>query len=309
MSRLSNVGLRPSDVAIDVGTAVVRFASHGQMSGELPAVTGGRNALAGGVIVDPDAAVAVLHPILRYARRWMGLSRVRALACAPTDATDEEKGMLADCLSQAGAAAVFISPEPLAAAIGGGVDVACNYSKVLIDIGEGVTDCAVMRSAQIVSSLAIRRGCAAIRQRIRDHLVRKYHARISDLEAEAILRGMDLWGGMTGKVEVPGLWHRRDVFAFNIPAYEIRSVIEPEVIEIISTIRMLLDDLPPSFAAETIEDGIFLSGGGALLTGMRERIACETGLEVRIVSNPLRAVVRGAREMLPIAAELRLWGR
>ena len=308
MSRLFNVALRPSDVAIDVGTAAVRFASRVHGERETPAISDGKNALAGGVIVNRDAAVEVLHPILRHARRWMGLSRVRALACAPTDATEEERRTLAECLARAGASGVFISPEPLAAAIGGGVDVACDYSKVIIDIGEGVTDCAVIRSARIVSSIAIRKGCADFRQRIRNHLLGKYHALVSETEAEMILRGMDFWDGMRTSIAVPGSLRRGDAFAFSIPASEIRAALEPDVSAILGTIRKLIDDLPPAIAAETIEDGLFLSGGGSLLTGMRERIASATRLDARIVSDPLHAVVRGARKMLCAAAELRLWG-
>ena len=305
MSRFFNVAFSPSDVAIDVGTAAVRYAAASRSAHERPAISGGRNAVAGGVIVDPGAAVEVLHPILRQTRRWMGLSRVRALACAPTDATEEERAMLSDCLTQAGAASVFISPDPLAAAIGGGVDVSCNYAKVIIDLGEGVTDCAVIRSGRIVASRAVRKGCANLRRRIVEHSAQKHRASISDSEAELILRSVDVHEerGM----EITSSPNRNESVAQSMNAHEVRAALEPDIDAIIGTILGLIRDLPATFSAETIEDGLFLSGGGALLKGMRERIAAATRLDVRVVADPLRAVVRGARAMLPAVAALQLW--
>jgi len=146
-------------MAIDFGTASVRVTAVSQHVRERRSANGERCALAGGVVVDRETAAEVLRPILYRARRW-GFSRVRVLACAPSDASAEEKSALADCILRAGASAVYISPEPLAAAIGAGIDVGSRYAKLIMDIGEGVTDCAAIRSAQVFRSLAIRVGCS-----------------------------------------------------------------------------------------------------------------------------------------------------
>jgi len=293
-------------MAIDVGTAVVRVAAGTQLIRERKAASGGRTALAGGVVVDRDATVEVLRPMLHRARRWMGFSRVRALACAPTDATIDEKAALTDCIARAGACAVFISPEPLAAAIGSGIDVASPYAKLLVDIGEGITDCAVIRSAQIVASHAVRSGCADLRENIRTHVLRQYQRTISEEEAERVLRAIGVSEDASGELPIIG---SRDgqLCTFAVSPMELQAALTSVKNTLFECIETLLRDLPPSLSVEVIEDGIFLSGGGALLKGMRELVAQATQVDVRIVRDPLRAVVCGARAMLPTAATLRLW--
>lgn len=298
--------LRSSDIAIDVGTFAVRVSAGNQLVRERKAASGNRNALAGGVIVDRATTTEVLRPILGQARRWMGFPRVRALACAPSDATAEEKAALAECITSAGASAVFISPEPLAAAIGSGIDVASPYANVLIDIGEGVTDCAVIRSAQIATSHAVRVGCADLRASIREHVLQRHELTISEQEAERIMRVVgvseDNYEGLTAS----GLYDG-EACTFAIDAEELHTALASAQTAILDCIETLLHELPAALSVEVIEDGIFLSGGGALLPGMRDRVARATQVDVRIVADPLRAVVSGARAMLPAASTLRLW--
>ena len=129
--------LGKSDVALDVGTAAFRLAWGRAHIRELSTPCRERPALSGRVIADPEIAVELLRSLFRQVRRW-GFARVRALACAPSDATACEKQGLADCTARAGAAAVFICPEPLAAAVGAGIDVGSRYAKLIVDIGEGV---------------------------------------------------------------------------------------------------------------------------------------------------------------------------
>lgn len=298
--------LRGSDMAIDVGTAAVRVAAGAQLIRERRAASDGRGALAGGVIVDENAAVEVLRPILRHARRGMGFSRIRALACAPSDATADEKAALTGAIARAGAAAVFISPEPLAAAIGSGIDVASPYAKLIIDIGEGVTDCAVIRSAQIVMSHAVRKGCAGLRERIAEHALQRHGLVISEAEADRVLREVGVGGDAAGELTSAGL--RGGVpCALPLRIGELHAELAPAQEAILGCVETLLRALPPPLSVEVIEDGLFLTGGGALLKGMREQIAHVAQLDTHMVADPLRAVVWGARAMLPTAATLQLW--
>lgn len=306
MMHLARESLRSSDMAIDLGTAATRVAAGAQLIRERRSASGERRALAGGVVIDPEAAVEVLRPILWHARRWMGFSRVRALACAPTDATAEERGALSDCIARAGAAAVFISPEPLAAAIGAGVDVGSQYAKLIIDIGEGVTDCAVIRSAQIVTSLAVRTGCADLRAGIREHIFKTHRAGIGDDAAERLLRAAGVGGNGCHELAI-SCSRAGEPRSLVLQTAKLKAAIAPRVEKILECVRALLRDLPPRLAVEVIEDGIFLTGGGALLKGMAQQIARVAQVDVHVAAEPLRSVVCGARSMLPAVGTLRLW--
>jgi rod shape-determining protein MreB and related proteins len=306
MMRPDIATLRASDMAIDVGTAAVRVAAGSQLVRERRSASGEHKALAGGVVVDTDAAVEVLRPILRQARRWMGFSRIRALACAPTDATAEEKAALTECITRVGASAVYISSESLAAAIGAGIDVASPYARLIVDIGEGVTDCAVIRSAQVIASHAIRIGCADLRARLRQHALQHHRLDVSDDEAECVLRVFGTGDGAPAKTIMSG---SRDgcLCALPVNSEKLRASLARVKDAILGCVETLLRDLPPALSAEVIEDGIWLSGGGALLRGMCEQVARVTHVDVRVVADPLHTVVSGARAMLPAAATLRLW--
>ncbi|MDD2732395.1 MAG: rod shape-determining protein [Desulfuromonadaceae bacterium] len=136
------------DIALDVGTVTTRVAIGMHRLIEQPSETATKHALCGGVVVDGDTAVTFLKPLLAQVRRF-GVLGPRVLACAPSDASKEERELLIDSIMRAGAASISLVPEPLAAAIGAGVDVSSHYAQMVIDIGEGVTDCAVIRSSKI----------------------------------------------------------------------------------------------------------------------------------------------------------------
>ena len=299
--------VRSLDMAIDFGTASVRVTADSQHIRERRSANGERCALARGVVVDRETAAEVLRPILYRARRWAGFSRVRVLACAPSDASAEEKSALADCILRAGASAVYISPEPLAAAIGAGIDVGSRYAKLIMDIGEGVTDCAVIRSAQVCRSLAIRVGCSDLREAIQQHVFEHHQVSLTDDEAARSLRLVGVREDRSEAVTIEGSRDGATCF-LTIAAAELQAALAPHMAAILGNLETLLHDLPPALAAELIEEGICLSGGGALLNGMPERVVRVAQLDVRVVADPLGAVVSGIRAMLPVAATMRLWG-
>lgn len=307
MIGIAREAVRSLDMAIDFGTASVRVTADSQHVRERRSANGERSALAGGVVVDRETAAEVLRPILYRARRWAGFSRVRVLACAPSDASAEEKAALADCILRAGASAVYISPEPLAAAIGAGIDVGSPYAKLLMDIGEGVTDCAVIRSAQVIHSRAVRVGCSDLREAIQQHVFEHHQVSLTDDEAARLLRVAGVREDAVESVMMAGSREGK-ACSLTIPAVELQAALAPHTVAILGNLETLLHDLPPALSAEVIEEGIYLSGGGALLKGMSEQVVRVAQMDVRVVADPLSAVVSGARAMLPVASTLRLWG-
>lgn len=264
------------DVALDVGTATMRLAAGLHRLVEQPSNSAAGGALNGGVVTDGEAAVRILRPLIAQTK-VCGIVRPCVLACAPSDATMAERARLTDAIIRAGAAEVTIIPEPLAAAVGAGVDVSSPYAQMVIDIGEGVTDCAVIRESKLRSTCAVRGGCARFRREITAAGSGFRH--ISPAAAERLLRNEGT----------------------ALPA--VRLVASG----LADTIDRFLRDLPPELGCEIIESGIHLTGGGALVPGMAALIEEKTGIAVTISPSPLKDVVEGARAILPVVAALNRW--
>jgi len=293
MSLLSSHRLWRQDVALDVGTATTRVAIGMHRLIEHPSETIVKRALRGGVVVDGDAAVAFLKPLLAQVRVF-GVVGPRVLACAPSDVKRSERELLIESIVKAGASSVVVIPEPLAAAVGAGTDVSSPYAQMIIDIGEGVSDCAIIQSSKIMATCAVRTGCARMRREIVQSAERNDLAALTDGEAEEILRSRGVAVSACNSLDASGRAH---------PA----AAVEPVVEEILATIDSFLRGLPHSLGCEIIDSGIWLSGGGALIPGIRERLEERTGISVRIAGNPLFAVIEGARVILPVVAALNQW--
>lgn len=324
------------DIAIDLGTANTRLYARGRgliadepsvvtvrpETGQVEAV--GTSAaqvrflkprqslispLRAGVVADVNAAAALLTPLMKRARRF-GLIRPRVLACTPTDARAEERQALMEATYKAGAAAVVLAPEPLAAAIGIGMDVSSPYSQMLVDIGDGVTDIAILRSGSLMKTSALRIACSdlvsALQQMVKeDHgvdlfprealnVIRKVGARPHNSTANVFFpAGTDCQTGLLRRVRLS----RAEAFLATAPV----------LLEIIGFVGKVVRNLPPEISCEVIESGIHLTGGGVCIPGIAERISLETGLAVSPASDPLHAVIRGARRMLSVGASTNLW--
>ena len=285
--------LRPPLVAIDVGTATTRVSFGSRRIVELPSVVRervdgvafSRPTMRGGVVADIAGAASVLARLLEKGRfPWR---RPAAIVCAPSDATGEEREALIESVSEGGASVVAVVPEPLAAAIGARVDIASEYATAIVDIGEGVTDFAVFRNASIVRSEAKRIGCGALRAAVRDWWdVRRPDApRPSDEVLESVVRA---WCRADGPAAaLPGL--RRE---------DVETLLEPVVDEIATFVAAAVQNLPDSLAAEVIESGICVTGGGAKLDRLVAQIEKSVGLPLARADEPLTAVIRGAGEMI-----------
>lgn len=293
------------DIAIDLGTAMTRISSGTRNLLKVPSMVRGQYVLNSGVIKDFSSAVELLEPLLFRVRKF-GIVRPNAVTCVPSDITCEELDMLKECIAKAGASTVCIVLEPLAAAIGAGMEVASPYAGMVLDIGEGITDCAVIRSGRVISKQAVRVGCFNFRHRVVNIMETKMKIRISDIEAERIIREIGVERNITPnskKINVRDL-QNLSTSDSNVTRKEIHECLEPITIEILNVAQKMLHDLSPNIGCEIIENGIYLSGGGALLKGMRERLEETTHISVNVASNPLDAVVAGAREMLPIVSLL-----
>lgn len=282
------------DVALDMGTATIRVATGSCGLMARPSVMGMHHALRAGVVIDIDVAIAVLKPLLAQTRGF-GIVKPRVVTCSPSDATRDERDLLVESVIKAGASSVVVVPEPLAAAVGAGVDVASPYAQMVIDIGEGVTDCAIIRSGMIQATSAIRVGCARMRQAIMDAARLSGHILITEDEAERLIRTVGVYP--CGRTNLPG----------GMGDAEVISAVEPVMAKMLATIDSFLRDVPENLGCEVIESGIWLTGGGALIPGMCERIEEKTGITVDFANNPLEAVVEGARTIMPLVSALNQW--
>ncbi|WP_224984474.1 rod shape-determining protein [Geomonas agri] len=276
-------------VALDVGTATTRIATGNCGIVEIPSRIGSRKALHDGVIVDPEAALRILQPVLER-RRVFGMVKPSILGCAPSDASHSERQLLTDAIMKAGAAAVSIIPEPLAAAVGANLDVSSPYAQMVVDIGDGVTDCAVLRSGKVVASYALRGGCCRMRNAVVTAFEAVQRTVLHEEEADLLLRHC----GTNGPAE-----HAAGATA--------ATALVPILDEIADSIDSFIRDLPNDIGCDIIYSGICLTGGGALIPGLRHLLEERTGINVFTVSNPRSAVVEGARAILPVVVMLNRW--
>lgn len=276
-------------VALDVGTATTRIASGLSPLIERSSSVGGKRALRGGVVVDAETFYSILKPLLDRTRLF-GVVKPYVLTCAPSDASHEERQLLIDSIMKCGAASAAVIPEPLAAAIGAGIDVSSPYAKMVVDIGEGVTDCAIIRSSKISAACAIRVGCDQMRSAIVVAAQKFGGACVTDAYGDMLMRTC----GLTRSVDLAG-----SILA--------ATALEPVLEEIADTVDSFLRDVPDGLGCEVIDSGICLTGGGALIPGVRDYLEKRTGICVTIARAPRASVLEGARVILPVVLMLNQW--
>ena len=340
MSRSITAGLRkfvaPPDLALDLGTANTRLyaVGHGLIADEPSMIhvqpetgaveaVGARAAwlachdpyansvspLHAGVVVDVEAATSLLKPFLQRAQR-LGFFKPRALACAPTDACKEEREALIEATRRAGASAVVVVPEPLAAAIGAGLDIASPYAQMLVNIGYGVTDIAVIRSGGLIKTSAVRTACSDLHRAIAQMVSFRYGLLLFPQEAERLTHLI----GATQNYDEERLFITAGTDLLTgeptdlcISSQDVNEAMEPVLDVIVEAIHDVVRDLPLETSCEVIENGICLTGGGAQLQGLSDRLAAATQLEVRVPDDPMRAVINGARQMLDVGVATDVW--
>jgi rod shape-determining protein MreB len=261
-----------------------------------------------GVIADFEIAEAMLRHFIRKAHNRRKLVRPRIIVCVPSGITQVEKRAVRESAESAGAREVFLIEEPMAAAIGAGLpitDPACN---MVVDIGGGTTEVAVISLAGIVYSTSTRVGGDKMDEAILQHIKRKYNLLIGITTAEVIKTtiGNAYPGDQIETIEVKG----RDLVTgipkiLTIDSEEIREAISEQVEAIVEAVHVALEQTPPELSADIVDRGIVLTGGGSLLKGLDVRLREETKLPIIITEDPLSTVVLGSGKALDNWAILR----
>ncbi|NMB01098.1 MAG: rod shape-determining protein [Firmicutes bacterium] len=290
----------PSVVAVDVNTQKICAIGEEarEMIGRTPGNIRAIRPMNEGVIADFQITEEILkHFIRKAAGRGF---RPRVMVCVPSGITTVEKRAVIEAANLAGAKEVYLVTEPIAAAVGCGLDIAAPSGNMVVDIGGGTTDIAVISLGGEVTSESLRIGGSHIEEAIVRHVKRVYNLAIGDRTAEDIkttiasafptpdrkmtIRGRDLVTGLPATVEISSI----DIF----PALE-----EP-LHSIVDAIRRVLEVTPPELAADIVNKGMSLTGGGSLLDGMPRLLQEKTGVPVTLAEEPLSCVVRGTGQIL-----------
>ncbi len=321
------LGLFSSDLAIDLGTAnicvymkgkgivlrepsVVAVKTDGRgvkhvlavgldakkMLGKTPGNIHAIRPMKDGVIADFEVTEAMLRHFISKAHNSRRLVRPRIMICVPTGITQVEKRAVKESAESAGAREVYLIEEPMAAAIGANLPIQEPTSNMVVDIGGGTTEVAVISLSGVVYAHSVRVGGDKMDESIMVHVKRKYSMFIGESTAEDIkikiasafpleheeqieVKGRDIASGIPKSVA--------------ITSEEIRKAISEQVDGIVQAVRSALESTPPELAADIVDRGIVLTGGGALLKGLDQLLREETGLPITVVDDPLSAVVLG----------------
>jgi rod shape-determining protein MreB len=326
------LGWFSNDLAIDLGTAntlvyvknkgivltepsvvAVRKDDHGtkrvlavgkdakMMLGKTPGNIIAIRPMKEGVIADFEVAEAMLRYFIRKVHNRRSLVRPRIVVAVPSGITQVEKRAVRESAESAGAREVYLIEEPMAAAIGAGLPITEPVCNMVVDIGGGTTEVAIISLAGIVYSKSVRVAGDKMDVAILQHIKRRYNLLIGEPTAELIkttignaypagqvetmlIKGRDLVSGIPKTIE--------------IDSDEIRESIQEQIDTIVETIKIALEQTPPELSADIVDRGIVLTGGGGLLKNLDHLLRLETGLPITITEDPLTTVVLGAGKAL-----------
>src|ERR1700712_2034224 len=285
------------DMAIDLGTAntLVYVRGKGIVLNE-PSVVA-INTTTTGIVAVGTEAKRMLRYFIQKVHRRSRFAQPRIVVCVPSGITSVEQRAVKDTAYAAGARKVYIIEEPMAAAIGAGMPVHEPTGNMIVDIGGGTTEVAVISLGGIVTSMSIRTGGDELDESIISYVKKEYSLMLGERTAEEIkmsigsafpmpdephaeIRGRDLVSGLPKTIVVS--------------AEEIRRAIQEPVNDIVDAVKGTLDKCPPELAGDVMDRGIVITGGGAMLRGLDERLRHETGMPVFIAEDPLHSVALGS---------------
>ena len=248
-----------------------------------------------GVIDDDDIAEEMIRAFIKKVSRNR-LTRPRVIVCVPSGVTKAEKRIINDSAEHAGAREVYLIAEPMAAALGVGLPVDQPIGSMVIDIGGGTTEIAVISLSGIVTDTSVRTGGDEMDEVIVQYMRRNYNLLIGERTAEEIK--CRIGSATPHKEELKIVAKGRDLIAgipkaVEISSVEIREALAETVSAIVDAVKLSLEKTPPELAADIRDRGIILTGGGALLKGLAVRLREETSLPVNLAEDPLTCVVRG----------------
>jgi rod shape-determining protein MreB len=326
---LSALSLFSNDLAIDLGTANTCVYARGrgivlsepsivavnnsndqieavgndakEMLGRTPGNITAIKPMRDGVIADFDAAEKMLGYFIRKAHKRKTLVRPRVVIGVPSEITQVERRAVKDSAYRAKASEVHLIEEAMAAAIGAGLPITEAAGNMVVDIGGGTTDIAVISLAGVVYSKSVRIAGNAMDEAIANYVKREHDLLIGERTAERV------------KMELGSAWPLRDKKEMEVKGRhvlegkpktvvlndsQVREALAEPVKQIVQAVRDGLERIPPELSADVCDRGIVLSGGGALLQNLDERLRRETGLPVQVAEDPLSSVVLGAGKML-----------
>lgn len=293
----------PSVVAIQTGTKRVLAVGEEakKMLGRTPGNITAIRPMKDGVIADFEITEAMLRYFIRKAQNNRKLIKPRIIISVPSGITEVEKRAVKDSAIHAGAREVYLIEEPMAAAIGVGLPVQDPAGNMIVDIGGGTTEVALISLAGIVFSRSVRVGGDEMDEAIIQHMKRVYNLMIGERTAENIKISIGSAYPLSEEtsIEVKG----RDLVAglpktIKITSEEVREALQEPITTIIEAIRFTLERSPPELSADLVDRGIVLAGGGALLKGIDKLIAEQTGLTTHVADDPLSAVAEGTGMVL-----------
>ena len=293
----------PSVVAVDVRNEAVRAVGSEakEMIGRTPGSIVAVRPLKDGVIADFDVTAAMLKRFIKVALRGSIVNRTRVLICIPSGVTEVESRAVFDAAHQAGVKDVDLIEEPMAAAIGAGLPVWEATGCMVVDIGGGTSEVAVISLGDIVTSQSVRVAGDDMDEAIINYIRRRHNLLIGERTAEQIkiAIGSAFPYEEEGSMEIKGR-NLVDGLPKNIviTSDEAREALMEPLTQIIEAVRVTLEKTPPELSADIIDRGITLTGGGALLRGIEKLIAQETGMPVTVADNPLDCVVEGTAKRL-----------
>ncbi len=292
----------PSVVAVDVGSGEVHAVGEQakQMLGRTPSTINAMRPLKDGVIADFEVTEAMLRYFIKRANHSR-FSHPRAVVCVPSGVTGVEKRAVEEACLGAGAREAYLIEEPMAAAIGSGLPVSEPTGSLIVDIGGGTTEVALISLGDIVVSRSIRIAGDEMDEAIinwckREHQLLIGHRTAEEVkheagsaaplghEVEVEIRGRDLGSGLPRAVK--------------LNSEEVRKALDEPIGQIIAAVRDTLDRTPPELAGDVMERGMTLAGGGALLHGMADRMSEETEMPARLADSPMSCVATGSGQAL-----------
>lgn len=288
----------PSVVAIDKYTGkVIKIGNEAkEMIGRTPSSILAIRPLRDGVIADYEKTAQMVKELLKKAGRKGLFGRIRVMISIPTGVTAVERRAVEQAADDAGANYVRTIEEPLSAAIGAGLPISEPLGSMIVDIGGGTTEVAVISLSGIVASCSVRVAGDKLDEAIIAYVKKNFNVLIGERTAEEIkinigsafpqddefemeIRGRDLLNGLPGNIKVNST--------------QIREALSEPVQRIVDAVKVTLEKTPPELAADIIDNGIMLSGGGALLRGLDMKIKSETGIDIKIAENPIDCVAEG----------------
>src|ERR671926_193790 len=292
----------PSVVAIDQRTGEVHAVGveAKRMLGRTPGTIQAIRPLKDGVIADFDVTEQMLRHFIQKVHQYR-FAHPRVVVCVPSGVTGVEKRAVEEACLSAGARQAYLIEEPMAAAIGAGLPVGEPTGNMIVDIGGGTTEVAVIALGGIVVSQSLRVGGDEMDEAIINHVKREYKLLIGQQTAEEIKLEIGSAFGMREEVqaEVRG----RDLLTglpktIILSSDEVRHALEEPISQIIDSLRSTLDKTPPELAADIMDRGVVLAGGGALLHGLDERLRHETQMPMHLAESPLTCVAIGSGRSL-----------